>query len=126
MTFYHFTARRFVDSIKRMGLTRGKLLKNYSPIEITDGYQWITTNSDWNQEWAVGTGMLPYKRNEVRLTIKIPKTSLSDCIPWSRLRFLIPNTADILGSRGDPENWWVFDGRIKPSWIVKFDEVKND
>jgi hypothetical protein len=92
---------------------------------MLDGWQWLTTNADWDQSWAVGTGLLQYKRNEIRLTIRIPKTSQALCKPWLQIKFLVPEVAGILSSHGDPENWWIFNGRIKPSWILK-SEAKHD
>lgn len=81
----------------------------------------ITINSEFNQSWAEGTGRLPYKRNEVRLTIEIPIEEVENCKSWEVMKFLCPLVAEDLSSFGDPENWYIFQGEIKPDWITKID-----
>lgn len=119
---YHFTAKRFVDAIKSDGLTRGVVLKTLSPITFMSDWQWLTSNPKWEQSWAAGTGRLPYKRNEVRLTVVIPSSETERCRPWSQVKFLVdPSVAQTLSSYGDPENWWLFSGRVDPSWITEIE-----
>lgn len=119
--FYHFTAKRFLDGIQRSGLTEGRMVKTMNPPTFLENKQWITTNPSFDQDWAIGTGRLPYKRNEVRLTIKIPLEALENCKPWSQMRFLTPEVAKDLEAYGDPENWHIYQGQIKPNWILKVD-----
>jgi hypothetical protein len=118
--FYHFTAKRFVESIKREGLTRGMMLKSFDPIELIPNKQWITKNPSFDQGWSVGTGRLPYKRNEVRLTIKFPLEAFENIKPWTQMKFLVPLVAEDLESSdlADPENWYIYQGAVKPSWIT--------
>lgn len=117
MTLYHFTAERFLKSIKKNGLTKGVMVKSMNPPQFIMGKQWLTKNPHFEQSWAKGTGRLPYKRNEVRLTIEIPEDYQHQCKPWSQMKFLTPEVADMLSAFGDPENWYVFDGSISQHWI---------
>jgi len=119
--FYHFTAKKFLESIQKEGITRGVMVKTINPPSFLHNKQWITTNSNFKQDWAIGTGRLPYKRNEVRLTIEIPLGEIENCKPWSQMRFLTPEVAKDLEAFGDPENWHIFQGKIKPQWITQID-----
>lgn len=119
--FYHFTASRFLPSIKKEGIILGRMLKTMRPPTFLTNKQWITINPDFDQSWSAGTGRLPYMRNEVRLTVKIPLKYLEFCKPWSQMRFLTPEVAKDLESFGDPENWYIFQGPIRPEWIVEVD-----
>ena len=126
MTLYHFTANRFLRSIKKSGIRYGKILKSDPPnVEFISGYQWLTKNKSFEQDWARGTGRLPYKRNEIRLTIEIPKDHYSDIRPWSQVKFMVPKVADILSAYGDPENWILYEGVVWPKWIVSVDKNTN-
>lgn len=65
------------------------------------------------------TAALPYPRNAHRLTIKIPKYHTWRVYDWRRV---VPGyMAEVLGAMGDPENWLLFHGRIKPAWIWRVD-----
>lgn len=121
MRLYHFTAERFLPSIQKQGLTRGVMLKSLNPLAFIHGRQWLTKNPSFDQEWAVGTGALPYKRNEVRLTIEIPEALAENVKPWSQMRFLVPEVAGDLSMFGDPENWMIYIGDVRPHWIVEID-----
>lgn len=116
-TFYHFTAERFLMSILREGITRGVMVKSMNPPSFLFKKQWVTVNPDFEQAWSKGTGRLPYKRNEVRLTVEIPDNKEINCKPWSQMKFLTPEVADDLSRFGDPENWWIYQGEIRPEWI---------
>lgn len=120
MKLYHFTAKRFVSAIEKHGLTMGRMLKSVQPLQFILKKQWLTKNEDFAQEWAKGTGRLPYKRNEVRLTVEIPKSHEANCKPWSQMRFLTPDVAEDLSAFGDPENWYVYDGFVPPEWITEY------
>lgn len=124
-TFYHFTAKRFLESIQKEGITRGVMVRTFNPPTFLHNKQWITINPEFDQSWAVGSGILPYKRNEVRLTIELPLAEIENCKPWSQMRFLTPAVAKDLEAYGDPENWHIFQGRIKPQWITQVDYNKD-
>lgn len=108
----------------KQGLTRGVMVKSINPISFIYNKQWITKNSSFNQGWSIGTGILPYKRNEVRLTIEVPTNKMENCKPWSQMKFLCPLVAKDLEDSplADPENWYIYQGEIKPQWIKQIDE----
>lgn len=118
-TFFHFTAKRFLESIQKEGLTRGCMLASMEPPKFIMNKQWLTTNPDFKQGWAQGTGKLPYSRTEVRLTIEIPVFYISNLKPWTQLKFLVPLVAKELEDSpdADPENWMIYQGRVNPEWI---------
>lgn len=117
MSLYHFTASRFVPGIMREGLTRGSIPVSLEPPRLLFGYQWLTLNPDpARQEWAEGTGRLPYSRLEVRLKVKIPKPWRGLLLAWDDVRHL-SRLADELSAFGDPWNWRLYKGHIPPAWI---------
>lgn len=122
---YHFTAKRFLKSIKHEGLTRGVMLKNINPPEFLLNKQWLTKKAEFDQGWSIGTGRLQYKRNEVRLTIEIPHDERINLKPWTQMKFLVPLVANELedSDLADPENWYIYQGRIKPEWITEYKDA---
>ncbi len=119
MTFYHFTARCFIKQIEKQGLIKGVMLKSMKPFSFIPNCQWLTTNAAFDQSWLNPNSTLPYKRNEVRLTIEVPEHAKDNVKPWTQMRFLVPEVADDLSRFGDPENWWVYQGNIPSSWILE-------
>jgi len=124
MTLYHFTAKRFLDSILKQGITRGCMVKSMNPPSFIFNKQWLTKNKSFDQGWSIGTGRLPYKRNEVRLTVNIPDDKLENLKTWSQMKFLVPLVADDLEASdlADPQNWYIYQGVIKPNWIKEIKE----
>lgn len=119
---YHFCPEWMLESIKKYGLTEGKIIISQNPVRFRVG-QWLTKNPDWNQSWdAFST--LPYKRNEKRLLIEIDNRMSRYLFKWADhgVRLAGQQMYDILSEFGDPENWFVFIGAIKPSCIK---EVKT-
>lgn len=121
MYLYHFTANRFLKSIKKEGLTRGVIPTSLFPPEFIFNYQWLTCNDNFTQEWETPTGRLCYRRNEVRLTIHIPASMEHYLIPMRRVRELTPNLFDDLVRYGDPDNHYVYKGKVFPAWILRVD-----
>jgi hypothetical protein len=125
---YHFTSPLHVESCKKNGLTRGviPLLVN-GKIAILPGYQWLTANPDFNQSWAnTEYTTLPYDRTAFRLTVVIPKkTAQGQLFKWLDLCHKFP-IDEYLNAYGDPENWHIFKGKIKPSWIRAIDKKPED
>jgi hypothetical protein len=117
---YHFTAARFLKGIDAEGLTLGRIAKSIFPAEFIDNAQWLTSNPSWEQQCLIGTGLLPYSRTEARLHVVIPKRQRSRLFRWHNIRGSTP-LYDTLSSQGDPENWYVFMGRVKPGWIRRVD-----
>lgn len=119
MKLYHFTAAHLIDRIKKDGLTLGCIPLSIDPPNISKGYQWLTANKLFDQEWCKYS-TLPYNRNDYRITIKIPKSHRDKLIPWIPLWeelkkhvLLIKHLNDF----GDPENWYVFNGNIPTEWF---------
>ncbi len=104
------------------------MLKSWSPVSFIFNKQWLTKNESFNQGWSVGTGKLPYKRNEVRLTFEIPLDKLVNLKPWSQMKFLVPLVAKELedSDLADPENWFIYQGTVKPEWISEIDYNDSD
>lgn len=115
---FHFCPAHMAPSILTHGLTRGFVLLSDNPIQMNPDYRWLTTNPEWAQEWAEGTGRLPYKRNEVRLTVEIPDMHTNRILRWTVSGPLITPCYAVLSSFGDPDNWRLFRGDILPQWIV--------
>ncbi len=65
---------------------------------------------------------MPYKRNEVRLTVDVPDFAIEKVNSWQKMFFLVPEVADDLSRYGDPENWVLFDGNIPAAWIIETQE----
>lgn len=116
MILFHFTAQRFLAGIAREGLTRGTLITSLEPVRLERGWQWLTKNPSFHQEWARGSGQLPYKTNEVRLMISIPDRD-SNLKKWSQIGFLYPEVMKVLNAYGDPENWMLYEGNIPREWV---------
>jgi len=97
------------------------------PTEVIHGYQWLTKNKSFDQFWCDNPySKLPYKRNDFRITIKIPKSEVKRkrlmnwlwfCknSPYSKIRC----AGEILNSFGDPENWYIYHGIVLKEWFIK-------
>jgi len=93
------------------------MLKSFKPVIFLSPWQWLTKNDSFEQEWAIGTGRLPYKTNEVRFNVDIPESNIKSLMSWNQAKFMVPEVADILSTYGDPENWFVYNGIIYPKWL---------
>lgn len=118
-----------LDDIRIMGLTRGMIpvLKagrngdRKEDFSVLPGYQHLTANKSFAQSWEEHSH-LPYRRNAVRLTVKIPKAHRTNLFYWLRFCEAVNlNSARVLNSYGDPENWFVYRGRIPPAWFRAID-----
>lgn len=118
MRLYHFTALHLASGCLSEGLTLGVIptIKDGKPGMIP-GYQWLTANGKFVQAWEEYSS-LPYRRNAVRIEVKIPKAHRDKLLPWIEFgkRFKI---SEILNSFGDPENWYVYNGKIPTGWFRK-------
>ena len=120
MILYHFTAKHLARKIKKEGLTLGGLPLSLNPPRIEWGWIWLTSKSGFDQECLEGTGRLPYKRNEVRITVKFPDLALGCLYKFDEHKNLTPLYEDMT-MFGDPENWWLYKGKIPKGWLKKFD-----
>ncbi len=128
MKLYHFCSAHTLQSIKREGLTRGGIpvIKN-SEVYVLVGFQWLTRNKTFSQSWEVPIkgSRLKYRRNEFRITIKLPwdDENLKEWLLFCKGKQW-EETVEVLNSFGDPENWLVYAGDIKPSHFREI--VKNN
>jgi hypothetical protein len=123
MILYHFTSTALISLVRSSGLTKGALPWNFdrdgNP-EMKQGFQWLTSDSDWfAQSWCMMSA-LPISRNAYRLTIQIPPNAERRIFKWSELvRRCQPDSAEILNKfGGDTSKWFIFAGAIPPSWII--------
>lgn len=120
MQLYHFTAKHLAKKIKKQGLTLGFMPVSLDPPKADPGYIWLTSNKSWEQECLRGSGRLPYKRNEVRMTVVIPDHGLSRILKFDQNKDLSPIYEDMT-RYGDPENWYIYKGIIPKGWIRKIE-----
>jgi len=115
---YHFTSRHHINGCIREGLTRGAIPLSVDPPKLIPGFQWLTQNKSFEQEWCK-YGTLPYSRNDYRITIKIQKNKRASLIKWLLLckEEQFKFAARFLNSFGDPQNWYLFYGIVKPKWF---------
>lgn len=122
MELFHFTGRGFLRGILAEGLKLGSIpvmMKNKDSVHLLTGYQWLTKNGDFLQHWE-SKSTLPYRRNDYRLSIEIPPYAYTQLMRWqvyAEKQSWLHNTAEVLNSFGDPENWFVFKGIVLPEWI---------
>lgn len=119
MKLYHFTAKRFVNSIKKTGLSKGMIPVSIKPPKFLPNYQWLTSNASFNQHCLKGSGLLPYSRTEARFEIHIPEEHHDKLNLFFNCKHLCPDLFDVLVSQGDPENWYIYHGFIPNSWLRK-------
>ena len=105
-------------SIEKEGLTEGKLLVDFEKKKFKTGHQWLTKNQDFTQSWNEHSS-LPYDRTAVRLRIEIPDNPARYLFKWTKHgeRMAGAEVYEMLSCYGDPENWYIFKGNIKPDWI---------
>lgn len=123
MILYHYTAAHLLHGCLAEGLTRGCV-----PLELMDGggrilpgWQWLTTSPAWHQAWNV-RHTITYDRAAFRLTIKVPTSARRYLYRWVRIcKELAPASWRNLNSKGDPENWYLYRGRVRPSWVRRVD-----
>ena len=122
MTLYHFTSPKHIHGVLRDGLSMGRVLISMDPLRACSGYQWLTTNPDWEQSWNTMTN-LDYDRTAYRLTISIPRIARSKLIKWvpHGKRMVEPHAWRALNSDGTPENWVLFKGVVRRQWFDAVD-----
>ena len=118
MKLYHFTAGWMLESILKEGLTKGCVPISIQPPRFNYGFQWLTSNDNFNQSWCEYL-TLPYNRNDYRIVVKIPDSKKRFLINWIEQGRKYSNNEmfNTLSEFGDPENWYIYQGKIKPQWI---------
>ena len=121
MKLYHFTSKHHIESCLARGLVMGVIPVSIDPVEVIPGYQWLTKNKRFQQSWCHPSySSLPYRRDEYRIMVVIPKSQRKNVIPWLQYceETKIESAAD-LNAFGDPHNWMLFKGKVRPEWFKK-------
>lgn len=134
MILYHWTNHRFLDAIRREGLTKGHIVLDYG--KIASGVINLSSSphpegmglnledepltQDDRQEHFRITGWMPpvdhvyWNKTEIRITLHILTTD-HRLIPWSRYRRRVEPVRLAAMEKGErPETWWVYRGVIPP------------
>ena len=143
MLLYHFTAEEYLDSILVSGLVRGELPLNQpealnaisltsdkspSGHGLTDGQSLSEAEkSFFRQEGkqVPDNARFPNKR-AVRITVKVPKSSVKKWLPWARRRLessWLNTLIDIGGGYRKAKTWWFSPGAIPPGYFVKVERA---
>jgi len=125
MKLYHFTSRHHINGCMKEGLTRGGIPEVAGfKLSWINGYQWLTTNSSFDdQKWEKPSGILKYRRNEYRITIKIPKAKRQNLIKWTDfIKEMKLNITEHLNAFGGHEDWYLYHGKVKPKWFRNIDK----
>jgi len=125
MELYHFTADQFLYGIRNEGLTQGViplLMKN--KLVFVKDCQWLTINPSYEQPWHNPEySTLPYDRRRNRLTINIPKKHYDLLLDWKSIKLVFGQYFfKDFDYHEDSQNWHIFKGRIKPSWIREIEK----
>ena len=127
MKLYHFTSPLHVDGCLKNGIIKGVIpIYKDGKYGLIPGYQWLTSNPKFHQEWAnTEYTTLPYDRTAYRLTVVIPKAARDRLFRWFDICDKLP-IDEAMNAYGDPENWFVFQGRIKPGWIRRVEQKEKE
>lgn len=124
MLLYHFTPAHLLHGCLSFGIIRGCIpfrLEDNGRLMVRPGYQWLTVNSSWQQSWNVRQAVR-YDRAAFRIALKVPKSARRHLYRWIYVcKELAPHTWQELNGEYDPENWYVYQGRIRPIWIRRVD-----
>lgn len=119
---HHFTSEQHLAKIKQGGIALGAIPFRLLPtgkVTFMRGLQWLTTDPEWEQSWAAPElSLLPYRKNEYRLTIEFPIFAMSNLIHWMEYRDTVrpPSAGYLNGFRGYP-HWWLYEGTIPFAWV---------
>jgi hypothetical protein len=126
MILYHFTPSHCIDGCLNDGLTRGRIPCGIDEIEFLDGWQWLTIESDFDdQPWAEQHA-LNYDRTAYRITIEVPLTGRPKLHRWiEHGPRLVPDKvyATLCEQREGlrPEDWFIFKGTVRRQWFTRVD-----
>lgn len=131
LELYHFTCSERLETILK---PEAGLLKGDVPITPHGGYNapWLTTDPSWTQQsWADGS---PLDKTGVRITVRVPEDHLQ-LHHWSDIcetHGVDPGWRKALthppegGKLMDDTAWYVFHGRIPPTWFIKVEEKPQE
>lgn len=127
MILYHFCPVHMVESIRKNGLTLGKVpVMGDGHYSFIDNCQWLTNDKDpKKQSWATSQ-LIPYSRTAYRLTIEIPASRRKRLVRAIDFVKVLPEDArEVVTAWPGHEHWYIFRGRIPPAWIVGCREMKG-
>lgn len=109
-----------LESIKAAGISKGVLIISTNPPRFKAGHQWLTSNPDFNQSWNEYS-TLPYDRTANRIEINLPDRQRRYLYHWIKEGERLAGTEmfKTLSCYGDPENWFVYHGIVKPQWFIE-------
>ena len=120
ITLYHFCADFCLSSILKNGLTMGStpIFENGS-LRVEGGTQWLTKDGNPDRQSWNTQSTLPYSRTARRLTINIPYSHRKKIVPAHDFMAQYPaENAELVDGWTGGEHWFVYRGKIPPSWIV--------
>lgn len=122
MRLYHFTAAHLLPSIRREGLTRGFFVRTAGSEVIYDTHRiWLTSSPDWRQPWCdLRYSSLPFDRTATRILLSIPEENKPALERWVDIAHSCPLAVD-LNAFCQPQDWWLYNGRIPPEWFEQID-----
>lgn len=124
---YHFTSGQHMALIHLSGITKGVIpwsMDGEGKVGMVAGWQWLTQNPDWQQDWARRTPLskLTFRRDEWRITVEIPEAQVRRLISWREMdRTRRPQSADYINAFKDAPLWHLFKGEIPPAWFAAVD-----
>lgn len=125
MILYHFCPEHARAGIAAKGLRLGVIPWNMNggKIGFQPGWQWLTANSEFGQEWCLTMDQrLPFRRDEIRLTINVPRLYEQRLITWRELAArCLPDSAEYIASFPEHKDWWLFRGPIPQAWLLAVD-----
>lgn len=119
MALYHFTSPGHIDGCLEEGLTKGHVPVRLDPPKLLEGWQWLTEDGSFDQSWNTMEN-LDYDRTAYRITIRVPPLANNKLYRWTSVmdRLVEPQARRSLNAKGDPENWVLFKGVLRPRWFV--------
>lgn len=126
MIYYHFASAKHFAGIQKSGIALGMIPWKLMPdgkIQVKRGFQWLTTDSEWDQGWDNQlTSGLPYRRTEYRITLEVPGFALKTLFRWSDFADKYkPQSAQFLNMLPGAKHWYVFRGPIPAAWFLAID-----
>ncbi len=136
MKLFHFCPAHALTGIQTHGISKGVLpwnermeldLRNRKEVLVpgfVPGWQWLTENPDWEQEWARPQPGAMFRKDEFRLTVVIPPAigGEAQLVRWDAIDAKnAPDSRVYINSFADHRFWWLFRGSIRPAWILATD-----
>lgn len=125
---YHFTSRHHLPKILSQGITKGAVpwsIDTKGMVGMVAGYQWLTVDPDWQQEWARPSphSKLTFRRDEYRIGIAIPLGLRERLVTWEQVDAKFhPQSSEYVKTFAGWQYWRLFRGRIPPAWFLSVDQ----